>query len=74
MCTSVYDFCPTYCVAIVARGWFLKIGTFIYRKNIKLPPVTPPMPFRGNIIYTTTNDSAANGGGGGTGGNFIFFR
>ena len=22
----------------------LKIGTFIYRKNIELPPVTPPMP------------------------------
>ena len=61
-------------------SWFVgiknnfKIGTFIYRKNIKLPPVPPPPPLAALSFVVVYIILPLKGIGGVTGGNFIFFR
>ena len=45
---------------------------FYPKKNIKLQPVTPPMPLEALLIPENLTDSDSDGIGGGTGCNFIF--
>ena len=51
----------------------VEVLVFYPKKNIKLQPVTPPMPLKALLISENLTDSDSDGIGGGTGCNFIYF-